>query len=94
MVATIGHVSGDETIPIRMLADFGTTILSPVKIYCQKQKLREKAIKSQVFERILCESVDVLDKEFITFGENIIEHMNMGKHGTNGEGHKVSQLFI
>jgi hypothetical protein len=88
MVAILGHAFGQETIPIALLADFDTTILSPVKILCRP--LDEQTIERKTYDQILCESVNTLDQELNKFAENLMQKMNMGKLETK-EGHSVSQ---
>jgi hypothetical protein len=84
MVSHHGHASSVVTLPIPMLADFGTTILGPVKKYCQEKAERQTP-------STLCASVDVdaLDKKFLEFGKKVMEQMNVVKHETD-EGTSVS----
>jgi hypothetical protein len=92
MVAQLGRVSGEETLPIPMLADFGRTILRPVKAFCQKP--REDGIQREEVNRIICESVKALDNQFKDFGAKIMQHMNSAKLRGNEEGHSVSQFIL
>jgi hypothetical protein len=82
MVLNHGHATSVVTLPIPMLADFGTTILGPVKKYCE-EKAKEQTSST------LCGSVDALDKKFLEFGRKVMEQMNVIKHDTD-EGNSVS----
>jgi hypothetical protein len=90
MVASFCHISGGETLPIPLLADFGKTILGPVQKYCQE--LVEDDVKEIENNQILCKSANALDKKLFDFGKNIMEQMNFGNPGANETGHTVSQL--
>jgi hypothetical protein len=61
MVPSLGHVSGEKTFSIPMLADFGTKILKPVIRSFQREVNAIEGVK------ILCESANALDKEFMAF---------------------------
>jgi hypothetical protein len=87
MIATAGHVFSEETIPIPMLADFGTTILDPVKTYCQNPG--QEGGEKEKIKGILCGSVKALDNKFLEFGKSTMLQMNIGKPGTI-QGHSVS----
>jgi hypothetical protein len=89
MVATFGHVSGEETLAIALLADFETNILSPVKAFCL-QMGRRKVLKlpgntiriitllsekeRQIYP-IFCESVKALDNTFKEFERKFLKRM-------------------
>jgi hypothetical protein len=94
MVASRGHVSGEgkeeellKSRVIPMLADFDTKILSRLKSSCQKH-----VGNSEKMNKILCETVNELDKNVNAFGKNIVQQMNIGKPVTNEKEHSVSKL--
>jgi hypothetical protein len=99
MIATIGHVSGEETIPIPMLADFSRDILRPVEEFCDKNRKQiakyenRKQIaqytNSQTSISVPCESVKKLNEKFKHFLKKVMELI--GKPGSN-DGDSVSQL--
>jgi hypothetical protein len=86
MVAILGHVFGEETLPIDLLADFGTNILGSVKKYCHENP------KEQT-NPTLCKSEDVeeVEKKFLEFGKKVMQEkrMYLAKHKT-AEGNSVS----
>jgi hypothetical protein len=89
MVVNQGHVFSEETVPIPMLADFGTIILGPVKTYCQNPG--QEGGEKEKIKGILCGSVKALDNKFLEFGKSMMLQMNFGKPRTI-HGHSVSQL--
>jgi hypothetical protein len=90
MVAHHSHAFGTQTLPIPMLADFGTTILGPVKTYCEN----EQDIKGIEIYTILCKSANKLDNEFLKFGKIIMREMDEDELGQNEKGHTVSFIII
>jgi hypothetical protein len=92
MFAKLVHTSAAEAIPISLLADFGTDILSPVKTFCEKHSKR-KARNTTFFtmNSIFCESANTLDKQFKDFGKQIMKQLHMTELETDG--HSVSQLL-
>jgi hypothetical protein len=79
MVAHGGHASGEETLPIPLLAQFGKNILKPAKSFCKKH------------DSIICGTVNELDTELFNFGKDIMQQMNIGKPGRKEQRHSVSQ---